>query len=256
MKTLAAFFKKEWMAQLRTGRVWILAGIFALFGVMNPAIAKLTPWLMEMLSDTLEGSGLAITSVTVSALDSWMQFFKNIPMALIAFVLLEGGIFTREYRTGTLILALTKGLERYKVVVAKAVTLIAVWTAGYWLCFGITYGGNTLFWDNGVARNLMFSGVCWWAFGLWVVALMVLFSVVGRGNTLVLLGTGGTVLGATVIGLIPKIKAYIPTCLMEGNPLIYGVEESRAYIPALVIAGVLCVLCMGVSIPVFNKKQL
>ena len=93
MRTLFAFTKKEMLEQLRTSKLVILGIVFLLFGVMNPAVAKLTPWLMEMLADTMEGSGLIITEVKVTALDSWVQFFKNLPMALIIFILLEGGIF-------------------------------------------------------------------------------------------------------------------------------------------------------------------
>ena len=157
MKSLLAFIEKEMMEQLRTGKFLIMVLLFVLFGIMNPAVAKLTPWLLETMSDSLAESGMSITVATVSAMDSWMQFFKNIPMALIAFVLLESSIFTKEYQRGTLILSLTKGLRRYKIVVSKAVVLIVLWTAAYWLCFGITYGYNAYFWDNAVAKNLAFS---------------------------------------------------------------------------------------------------
>ena len=47
---MKAFMKKEWMEWNRTGRALILLLVFALFGIMNPAFAKLTPWMMEMLS--------------------------------------------------------------------------------------------------------------------------------------------------------------------------------------------------------------
>ena len=130
MKTLLAFMKKEWLEQLRSGRLAILGILFVLFGIMNPAIAKLTPWLLEVMADALEGSGLSVTAVTVSAMDSWMQFFKNIPMALIVFILLESSIFTKEYQSGTLVLALTKGLDRYKVVISKTLTLLVLWSVG------------------------------------------------------------------------------------------------------------------------------
>lgn len=161
MNPLLTFMKKEWLEQLRSGRLAILGILFALFGIMNPAIAKLTPWLFEVIADTLEGSGLSVTVVTVSAMDSWMQFFKNIPMALIVFILLESSIFTKEYQSGTLVLALTKGLDRYKVVISKTLTLLVLWSVGYWLCFGITYGYNAYFWDNSVAQSLLFSVLCW-----------------------------------------------------------------------------------------------
>ena len=222
MKSLFAFMKKEFTEQLRSGRLMILGLLFVLFGIMDPAIAKLTPWLLETMADSLAESGMIVTDVKVSAMDSWVQFFKNMPMGLIAFVLLESSIFTKEYTSGTLVLSLTKGLERYKVVVSKTVVLTALWTVGYWLCFGITYGYNAYFWDNSIAQNLIFSVVCWWLFGVMVVALMVLFSTVSNTNTRVLLETGGVVLASYLVGLLPECSKYLPTVLADGNSLIYG----------------------------------
>ena len=95
MRSFMTFMKKEMTEQLRSGKLMILGILFVLFGIMNPAVAKLTPWLMELMAESLAQSGMTVTEVTVSALDSWVQFFKNIPMALLAFVLLEGGIFTK-----------------------------------------------------------------------------------------------------------------------------------------------------------------
>lgn len=131
MKSLFAFIKKECMEQLRSGRLWITLTLFVLLGIMNPAVAKLTPWLLEVMADSLAESGMIVTDVKVSAMDSWVQFFKNMPIGLIAFVLLQGAIFTGEYSSGTLVLSLTKGLERYKVVISKAGVLCAIWSLGY-----------------------------------------------------------------------------------------------------------------------------
>ena len=235
MKSLLAFMKKEWMEQVRSGRLLILVIIFILLGIMNPAVAKLTPWLLEMMADSLEASGMTVTAVTVSAMDSWVQFFKNAPMGLIAFILLESSIFTKEYQSGTLVLALTKGLDRHKVVISKAIILTLLWTVCYWFCFTITFGYNTYFWDNSIAQNLFFSVICWWLFGSLVVALTVLFSTLSNSNTGVLAGTGCTVLVSYLIGLIPKAKEYLPTLLMDGNSLIYGTVEARSYVTAIYI---------------------
>jgi len=51
MKSLHAFIKKETMEQFRSGRLMILGILFVLLGVMNPAVAKITPWLLEILAD-------------------------------------------------------------------------------------------------------------------------------------------------------------------------------------------------------------
>lgn len=256
MKSLLAFIKKETKEQLRSGRLIILGVLFVLFGVMNPAVAKLTPLLFEMMSDSFAEMGMTVTAVTVNAMDSWMQFFKNMPIALIAFVLLESSIFTREYQTGTLVLSLTKGLERYKVVISKTIMLVALWTACYWLCFGITYGYNAYFWDNSVAQNIGLSAVCWWLFGIWIISLMILFSAILKANTGVLVATGGIVFASYLLGLLPRIREYLPTLLTDGNSLITGAVETKAYIALLIITVAVSVICIAMSIPIFNKKLL
>ncbi len=256
MKSLLAFMKKEYLEAARTGKLMILILLFVLFGIMNPAIAKLTPWMMEMFANTMTESGLIVTNVPVNAMTSWAQFFKNIPIALIAFVLIFSDIFTKEYKSGTLLLVLTKGLSRYKVVLAKTVLLLSFWTVGYGICFAITYGYNAYFWDNGIANNLFFSVAIWWLFGVWAICLVVLFSSLLQSNTGVSLCTGGSVLLAYLFSIIPKVKAYSPTILMNANSLLIGADGTKAYIKAIVMAASLCIVCVAVSIPIINKKQL
>lgn len=256
MKALTAILKKEYLEAVRTGKIVILVLLFVLFGIMNPAVAKLTPWLMEMYADTMAESGLTVTGVQVDAMTSWAQFFKNIPIAIIAFVLIFSDLFTKEYKYGTLLLVLTKGLSRYKVVLAKAVLLLSLWTFGYWLCFAITYGYNAYFWDNGIANSLFTPAAVWWLFGVWVICLVVLFSSLLQNNTSVSLCTGGMVLLAYLLSMAPKVKGYSPTMLMDANSLLTGAESVNAYIKAVVVTAVSGMVCIAVSIPVMNKKQL
>lgn len=162
MRALLTLIRKEYTEAARTGRLLILLLLFVLFGIMNPAIAKLTPRMMELLSDSMAESGLIVTDVSVDAMTSWTQFFKNIPIALIAFVLIFSDIFTKEYKSETLLLILTKGLPRYKVILAKTTLLLSVWTVGYGICFAITYGYTGYFWDNGIVKHLFFSAAMWW----------------------------------------------------------------------------------------------
>ena len=256
MKTLFAFTKKEFTDHLRSGKLTVLGLIFLLFGIMNPAIARLTPWLLEFMSDSLAESGMIITGVTVSAMDSWVQFFKNMPIALIAFVLIESSIFTKEYSSGTLVLSLTKGLARHKVVVAKSLILLSLWSVGYFICFLTTFIYNSCFWDNDVAKNLGLSILCWWLFGIFIISLISLFSTLFTSSTSVLLGVGGAVLISYIFGLIPKIGGCLPTHLTDGNSLIYGLKSAEDYLLAILITALVSAVSFAVSIPIFNKKQL
>ena len=256
MRAFFAFFKKELLESARNGKLLLVGILFFAFGIMNPAVAKLTPWLLELMGEELAESGMAVTAVTVDALTSWTQFFKNIPMALIAFVFMYGGIFTKEYESGTLVLMLSKGLARHKVLLAKLALLFSLWTLGYFLCFGVTYAYNTYFWDNSIAQSLGTAVASYWLFGIWVLALAVLFSVLTKSSAGVLLGTGAGAVGAYILTLFPKVKPYSPALLMEGTSLIMGAQSAEDYTKAIVAAAITCIIFITASIPIFNKKEI
>ena len=256
MKSLLAFLKKEWLDLLRSGRGMILLIVFILFGIMNPAIAKLTPWMMEMMADSLESTGVVITEVHVDALTSWTQFYKNIPMGLIIFILLFSGSFTAEYQKGTLIPVLTKGLSRWKIVLSKGVLVFLSWTICYWMCFGITYAYNAFYWDNSIAVYSGFAAMCYWLFGLWVVSLMVLFSTLFSSNISVLLGTGGSVLAAYLIGLLPQLESYTPMKLTESITLLTGLQKPGDYVTSIALSAFMIGIFLGLAILLFKNRRI
>lgn len=256
MRAFTSFVKKEWLEQRRTGKLVMLLAVFVLFGIMNPAIAKLTPWLMETLSESLAQSGMTVTAYEVTALDCFAQFYKNMPIALIVFILAECGIFTKEYGANTLVLCLTKGLSRRKVMLAKTAVLFALWTVLYFICFAVTYAYSIYFWDNSVVGSLGFGVFSWWLLGMLAVALIPFFSAFFSANTGVAAGVGAVFGGAYLLGMIPAIKKYSPAFLMKTAPLMYSQAESGEYIYSVVITAVLCVAATVCALPVFDKKQL
>lgn len=256
MKSFIAFFKKELLESIRSGKFIILAILFCAFGIMNPAIAKLTPWLIEVMSEEMAESGMIITEIKVDALTSWTQFFKNIPIALITLVFMYAGSFAKEYESEALILILTKGLERCKVILAKTSLLILIWSLGYWLCFGITYGYNVYFWDNSIAMGLMPATINWWIFGIFTVILTVFFSIAFKSYSSVLIGTGSTVLLSYILGAFPKIFDYTPTKLIDTSKLLIGSISIDEYAPSLVVTITVTVVLFAISIPMFNRKQI
>lgn len=253
---MKAFLKKEWMEWKRTGRMLMLLLVFVLFGIMNPALAKLTPWLMETLSDSLADTGLVTTAVTVDAMTSWTQFYKNIPMGLIVFVLLCSGNFTGEYQKGTLVPVVAKGLSRRKILMAKSLFLSGAWTVLYFICFGITYGYNAYFWDNGIAENLFFAGACVWLFGIWVIGFLILFSAVAQSSAQVMLGTGGVAMGTYLLHMFPVFRSILPAKLIEGLTLLQGVESPEKYYAAMAAAAVMTVSCMAAATVCLDQKHL
>lgn len=256
MTQLMAFTRKEWTEVLRTGKFFIITVLFILFGVMNPAIAKLTPWMMEALSESLEDSGLTLTDATVDALTSWVQFYKNVPMALIVLILMFSGILAAEYQKGTLINMITKGLSRWKIVVSKSFVLLLLWSFGYWMCYGITYAYNEYFWDNSIAEDVGFAAFCVYMTGVWLISLMMFMSTLFSAGSAVAVGTGGVFFVMYLSGMLPDLKKFLPTCLLEASGLLSGAGEAGDYSTALVVAAVLTVVQIVLAVLILNRKRL
>ena len=244
MRQLSAFLRKEGMEFIRTGKIWILLIIFILFGIMNPAIAKLTPWMVETMSDSLAESGMVLTEVKVKS------------MALIIFALMLSGILTTEYQKGTLVNMLTKGLVRWKVVGAKAIASIGLWTVCYWLCYGITYGYNMYFWDNSIASHVAFAALCVYLLGIWVMLLILLISTLLKSASGVLAVTGVAVIASYVAGMFGKIGEYLPIRLLSAGNLLAGSMSPEDFWKAIAVALASGVAFFILSVACFNRKNI
>lgn len=256
MRGLFAFVKKEWMELVRSGKLVVLSVLFVMFGLMNPAIAKLTPRLMETMSDSLENTGLIVTEVHVDVMTSWVQFYKNVPIALLVFVLFISSSFTAEYQKGTLVIVLAKGLSRWKVYMAKAFSAVSLWAVGYFLCFGITYWYNDFYWDNSIAGHPFFAAALIWLFGVWIISLLVFFSGVLSANTTVLAATGGCVLVSYFVGMFPKCGDFLPTKLLQAEEILSGMATTGDYNVAIIVTIILSFVALAGGLCLFHRKKL
>ncbi len=256
MKQLIAFTKKEFLELIRTGKIYILLIIFVIFGIMNPALAKLTPWMFEMLADTMKEQGIILKDVTVTAMTSWEQYYKNMSMEFIVLVVMFCGILTSEYQKGTLINMLTKGLPRWKVILSKSVALFTSWSICYWLSFGITYTYNAYFWDNSIAKHLVFSAMGSYLFGLWLLSLILLCSAFLNSSSAVLLSTGVVYVITYLISMVPKLSDVLPIKLTAGMDLLTGNSSIKDYRFAFALT-IILILIGGIATVVgFNRKRI
>ncbi|MBD5481944.1 MAG: ABC transporter permease [Lachnospiraceae bacterium] len=254
MRQWAAFVKKEGMELLRSGRLFLLLLLFCLIGVMNPAMAKLTPWLMELMSDQLAESGMMVGEIVVDAMTAWTQFYKNMPIMLLVMVVMFGGIVVGELQKGTLIPIVAKGMKRGRILGAKALAVAAVWTGGSILSFAITYAYSAYFWDNGIAAHLFFGAFCFWFFGIWILSVILPASAFANSAAMVILTVGISFAVSYLLGLIPAVKPYSPAYLLESLPLLTGGTVTGDYTAALCVTAGLTVFHMIAGVWLFNRK--
>ena len=254
MKQLTAFIKKELLEQLRSGKFMILGILFCLFGIMNPATAKMMPWLLEIMSEQFAENGMLITGIEVDALTSWTQFFKNMPILLIAFLVMFSGILTAEYQNGTLIHVITKGLKRWKIIISKLLIMFVFWTVGYLITFGVTYGYNAYFWDNRIAQNLLFAAFGYYLVGLWLISIIMLASAALKSTSSIMLVVGAAFVISYLLSFLPAFREHVPTFILNSNGLLRGAIDRSQCFSAVGLTLFLVVLNGILSVLFFNKR--
>lgn len=257
MRQFNAFIKKEWMEQSRTNKLLILGIVSVVFGIMSPAVAKLTPVIFEAMSDSLVDQGISSIQLgEVTAITSWQQFYKNISTLMIVFVIMASGTLTNEYQKGTLVNIITKGMPRYKILTSKLLVQVALWTLSYFITFFTTYFYTVYYWDNSVVKHCFLASLLPYIFGLWLIALIFLASAVSNTNISVLLFVGGAVALCYLIGIAPNLKEYLPTTLLTAGNLLTEVNVPADFIESMIVTVVTTILALPLSVLAFNKKNL
>ena len=254
MNHYLVFFKKELLENIRTYKLLIMLTVFLIFGIMNPLTAKLTP---ELLAKFMP-EGMSITVPEPSSLDSWAQFFKNSQqMGFIVMVLVFSGILGTELSKGTLINLLTKGLSRQAVIIAKYASMLLIWTMSILTSFLVTWAYTVYLFPDGRGENVLFSVLCLWLFGAFLLALLLFAATLVKSSYGSLLITGAVIIVLTLCNVIPAANKYNPISLTTKNMdlITNTIELSSLYFPIGVTA-IASVCLITLAVLVFQQKQL
>lgn len=253
MNAFIVFLRKEWLEQLRSYRLLILAAVFILFGILGPATARFTPELLEML-----GNGIEIVLPPVTIVDSYVQFFKNMnSIQIIVLLLMFSGMVADEKTKGSASLILTKNLSRANFLLAKYAGAVCLWTVVY-LAGALTFLFYTFFLFPGesVDRVLVSLGA-YWVFGLVILAITLFASAVMPGHGLAtLVAFAGW--GLLLLSMLPdKIAKVSPAVLGSSNLLlITGAADSSNLIWPLVVALALIGILLSLAVRIMGNQEM
>ena len=256
MKQLRLLLKKEMTELLRSKKALVLVIVYAMFGIMNPALAKLTPWLFAQMGDSLAEQGITIGAISVNAMTAWTQYYKNLMMEHIVILAVFSGIFAQEYQSGTLINLLTKGVSRGKVALAKLLAALICWSVCYWLTFGITLGYTAYFWKNALPSGIWLAAICAYLLGVWLLSLEMAFASTLSSGMYALLLTGCVYMVFFVLSMLPTLTRFLPPRLGDGLALLTGDMHPSDFLPALWISLALTLIQSALCILGIRKKQL
>lgn len=254
MKQFITLFKKEIMEHTRNFKLFATFIVFMIIGILSPLIALATPKILEKaLGD--EFGEIKIPPPT--AYDSFAQFFTNMnQIGLIIFVIVFGSILTNEIIEGTLINLLTKGLNRKIIVLNKFMFVSVIWTIFYFLSGLVTYLYTIYYWEE-TLHHFLISLSLTWVFGLFIVTLVILFSVMTKNFVGVLLLIVTVIITMFILSIYEPITSYLPLTLIEKNiVLLSGDIAVKEVLKSLIVTSVLSVVALVSAIFIFDKREI
>ncbi len=255
MSQINTFVKKELLESYRNGKIIAVTAVFiTILGIMNPLIALVTPYLLKAFIPAEMGIEIA----DPTAFDSWLQFYSNMTqIGLVVIVVIYSGVLTGEYNRGTLINMLTKGLSRKNVIYSKYISAAFLWTVAYTFAFMATWIVTEIIWDNSILNHVILSGIYFWIFGLFLLAITILGGVIFKNMIGPLLFTGGIAILLMLLNLLPQIKKFNPMTLASSNlNLLSGSVDNGYFIFAFILTVSAIIGILILSVRLFNKKDI
>ncbi len=254
MNSFVAFYRKEWTELRRTKRLYALLGIFVLFGMVSPFLAR---YMKEIISASMGSSALILISTPVWS-DSWKQFYNNLSqMGGISVLLIFMSSICGEKQAKTAALLFTKNLSPAEFLIAKFMaavgSVLLAFLSAVLLCWGYTY---YLFGYAGEWKDILEGAF------IYIIFMVTLLSIVMLASTFAMT-TAFAAMFAFAGYLVLILSAYLPLVgsLMPGSllPMTISVVINGSLIiilPQILIALMISSVCVFVSISVLKHQEI
>lgn len=234
-------------------RVWVLAGLLAMFALSGPPLAL---YAREILQSALgaQAEGLLIADPTY--VDSYQQWTKNLgDLVVFAIILLLAGIVSGECRQQTAVLVLTKPLRRREFVLAKVLTQAAILTVAVVAGSALTWAITRMLFAAAPVEPLAAAVGAWLVLGVFYVGVMVLASSAVPSSG----GAAGIGIGVYVVvmvgGLWEPLRRFTPAGLRELPAALAAGQPVEVFWPVVVTLVATGVLVVG-AVALFARREL
>ncbi|MCL2060263.1 MAG: alpha/beta fold hydrolase [Oscillospiraceae bacterium] len=255
------FLKKELVEAFKTYKLLILGAVYIVLGIVSPLIAKMTPDIVKLamqVDPTTAGMDLGAFVPEPNAFSAWAQFYGNVSqIGLIALVVVFGGMMASELSKGQITILLTKGLPRGTVILSKLAASAFIWTGCYAAAFFTSWGYTVYFFPGEKLPNLLLAGLCLWAFGMFLLALLALAASLAKESSIIcMLSVGAAVVALNILNVAPYVGKYNPATL-AGAPvsLVADAVTPRGVYPSLAAAAIVAAALAMLATITFGAKK-
>jgi ABC-2 type transport system permease protein len=245
MSTFATLVTKELRESWRTRRLPVVAGLFAILGMISPLTARYLP---DILKATL-GDQLTIPIPPPTAEMALAQLQKNLgQLGALAAIALAMGSVAGELERGTAALVLAQPVTRRAFLAAKLVALGVVLAVSTALAVGIAWVYTAVLFEPGpVGGWLAMAALAWLALAAWGALTFLASAATGSATAAAGLGFVGLV-GLSIAAAVPAFDRYLPTGLAApGIGLASGAADVDLAKLATAIAGTLAIIAISAA---------
>jgi ABC-2 type transport system permease protein len=242
-------WRLELLRLFRTHRIWILLGVFALFGALGPLTARFLPEIVEAVGGGVEiavpppSQELAMAGYLGNALQIGVLAIAFVAAAALAFDSRpEMAVYLRTRATIPRILT-----PRYVVNMVAAVFSFIIGTT-------IAYVGSVILIGAPLLGGTLYATLLLSVYLVFVVALTGLAASLVRSIPGAALITVAALIVIGIIGLIPQVDAWLPSRLVGSfDALIAG--GGFDYWGPLVVTIVLSMGAIAASITLMERRE-
>lgn len=254
MNSFYTFFEKELIELHRSKRLYILMGIFLLFGMVSPVLAR---FMSEIVTMAMGPSAPVMLKEPVWT-DSFSQFYSNMTqMGELSILLIFMSCVSGEKQNHTAPLVLTKNLSPAKFIVAKyiasVVVMFVIFIPALLACTGYTY---YLFGYCGEWKDIAVSGIAYMGFTIVLLSTTTLASTLASSIVVsAILSLGGYVL-LMLSSYLPKIGVFMPGKLLTVTAGVFSQELPNSFVWALLGSFIISVLLIYLSVQLLKRQEI
>jgi ABC-2 type transport system permease protein len=251
MRLFRVQLRKELHELWGTRKAIIVLAVMLVFGFASPILAKVTPQLLESVS---EGQNVTIIMGDVTYVDAIDQLIKNTNQIIVFLALLMSfNVVVGERERGLMTLVFPHGLPRTTFVLAKFAALLLLFAAGMLLLAIAGYVYTVLLFEAPDPGGYIAMVALLYIYLALIIALGILASTLGKSTVI----SVAIAFGFFVLVLMTGLFTDLDPGELNGWARALAIEaDSTAQWGALVMTVAVSVVAVGASCIVLNRQEI
>jgi ABC-2 type transport system permease protein len=245
-------WRLEWLRLTRT-RLWIaLLGVYLVFGMLGPVVARYMAQLVQGMQ-----SEITIIVPPPQPKDGVVNYLSQVgQIGLIVVVVIAAGGLTLDAHRGLSTFLRTRVRSMWRLVLPRVVVPAVAAVVAYAAGLAAAWYGTALLLGPLPAGPMLAGLLCESLYLAFVVAVVAAAASVVR-TTLATVGVSlGALIALSIAGTIGAVHLWLPTTLAGAPPALLGTATILDYLPAMAVSMVSCVALVALAVHRLQRREI